>query len=621
MSDIPWVTNPSSTLPVRLLSTIFSLALIAGGVSPAGAADAHPSDNRSDAAHVPAEILVRFNPTVPAPARAVPAAIGRVRGETMRGVQRIQLAPGVSLEAAMARLESRSDVMYAEPNYIFKATEVRPNDPQYDNQWGLEQIDAPAAWQDQTGSRDVVVAVIDTGVQGSHPALARNMWVNVDEIPGNGLDDDNNGYVDDDRGWDVAGNDNDPSDIQGHGTHVAGIAAATGNDGIGTSGTAWEASIMPVRALDDNGMGTTFGIAKAINYAVANGARVVNLSLGGDGYSETLATAINNAPQSLFVVSAGNGGSDGIGDDTSTSPSFPCNMPAENIICVAASGTSDSLTTFSNYGDMVDLAAPGQSILSTYPGSTYSWASGTSMATPFVSGAAALLWAEKPGASTDEVRSAILKGVEASSALAGKVASGGRLHLPGAFRQISPAASPQPTPTAEPTPEPTPDPTPTQEPSPSPSPTDDTGSGSGGGLPLPDPSLTPLPLEPSPTPTTEPTPEPSPTPTAEPTPEPEPEPETPATELSMSLEKKRFALKVGGVLQPGVDGAVQVTLAKRKGGRFKRIARKTVSLEMISTDASVFETRFKRPKRGRCRLTATFTTGGVTTMTRRFFKC
>lgn len=616
------MTNASSTLPVRLLSTIFSLALIAGGASPAGAADAHPSDNRSDAAHVPAEVLVRFNPTVPPSARAVPVAIGRVRGETMRGVQRVQLAAGVSLDDALAKLESRSDVMYAEPNYILSATEIRPNDPQYDNQWGLEKIDGPAVWQEQTGTTDVVVAVIDTGVQASHPALAANMWVNADEVPANGVDDDKNGYVDDTGGWDVAGNDNDPSDIQGHGTHVAGIAAATGNDGVGTSGTAWRASIMPVRALDDNGMGTTFGIAKAINYAVGNGARVVNLSLGGDGYSETLSTAITNAPQTLFVVSAGNGGSDGVGDDTSTSPSFPCNMPAENIVCVAASGTTDALTGFSNYGEMVDLAAPGQSILSTYPGSGYSWASGTSMATPFVSGAAALLWAEKPGASTAEVRSAILKGVEASSALAGKVASGGRLHLPGALRQISPVAVPEPTPTAEPTPEPTP----TEEPSPSPSPTDDTGAGSGGGgLPLPDPSLSPLPLEPSPTPTDEPSAEPSPTPTTEPTPEPEPEPdpepEAPATELSLSLEKKRFALKVGGVLQPGADGAVEVTLARRKDGRFKRIARKTVSLEVISPDASVFETRFKRPKRGRCRLTATFTTGGVTTMTRRFFKC
>lgn len=623
MSDIYRVTNASTTLPVRLLSTIFALALIAGGASPALAEGHTGAEQRRGAPHVTAELLVKFKPSVSAPARGVPGSIGDVRSQGPRGVQRVKLAEGVSLEEALAALKGDSNVLYAEPNHIFAATATTPNDPNYPSQWGLEKIDGPAVWSEQTGSADVVVAVVDTGVEATHPALSSNMWVNADEIPSNGVDDDRNGFVDDHGGWDVAGNDNDPSDTLGHGTHVAGIAAAAGNDGIGTSGTTWDAAIMPVRALDDSGMGTTFGIAKAIDYAVDNGARIVNLSLGGDGYSETLSTAITSAKQTLFVVSAGNGGSDGVGDDTSVAPSFPCNMPAENLICVAASDSSDALASFSNYGTMVDLAAPGKTILSTYPGGRYSYASGTSMATPFVAGAAALLWAEKPTATSTEIRSAILKGVEASSALQGKIATGGRLHLPGALRQISPAA------VVEPEPQPEPEPTPTEEPSPSPTPTDggDTGSGGGGTLPLPEASLTPLPLEPSPTPTEEPTAEPSPTPTEEPTPEPdpdpspEPEPEVAPSELSLSLEKRRYAIKVSGLLQPGLEGSVDVILARKKDGTFKRIARRNVSLNVLSQDASVFRAKFDRPKRGRCKVMAIFSDGNVTTKAVRRFKC
>ena len=603
-------------------STFLALALTVGGAGTALAQVPQTTHEvRRAAKIVPGEVLVRFAPGTPASDRSVSARVGVATAPNgLDGVRRVKLSAGISLASALEELRSRPDVLYAEPNLILSATDV-PNDPHFTNQWGLEQINGPEAWSQQTGSPNVIVAVVDTGVEATHPALAANMWTNRGEIASNGIDDDKNGYVDDVGGWDVANSDNDPSDIQGHGTHVAGIAAATGNDGIGTSGTSWDASIMPVRALDDKGVGTTLGISKAINYAVNNGARVVNLSLGGDGYSQTLATAITEAKETLFVVSAGNGGSDGVGDDTSVSPSFPCNMPAENLICVAASDSNDSLTSFSNYGVSVDLAAPGRTIYSTYPGAKYSYASGTSMATPFVSGAAALLWAEKTSASTSDIRRALLDGVEKVSALTGKVATGGRLDLQGALQLVAGGSVSEPEPTPTPTEEP--------EPSPSPEPTDD--GNSGGGL-LPGPELTPLPLQPSPTPTSSPEPSPSPEPTSDPIidpgpeldPEPEPEPEPEpvmAEELTVSVVKRSHALRVSGSLEPGLDGVVKIVLARRKGGRFVKVADRLVSLDVTSLDRSIYATKFRRPSTSKCRLTSTYTRDGVTVTARRLFNC
>lgn len=556
------------------VATLASVALVAGLTQPAIASPRVPAPSGSS--YVASEVLIRFESSGSAQGATIPSSIGRsLSGRGTDGVHRVALAPGLSVEEAVAELSDNPNVAYAEPNHLYSTQATTPNDPSFQNQWGLARIAAPKAWDLERGSRDVIIGVVDTGVEMRHPALQANMWENVGEIARNGIDDDRNGYIDDRYGWDVAGRDNDPTDTQGHGTHVAGIAAARGNDGIGTSGTAWQASIMPVRALNDDGVGTTLDIAQSIDYAVKNGAKVVNLSLGGDAYSQTLATSINNASGTLFVVAAGNGGSDGFGDDTSTQPSFPCDLPSSNIICVAATDSSDSLTTFSNYGASVDLAAPGRSILSTFLGGKYTYASGTSMATPFVAGAAALIWSATPTLTVSQVRSAILDGVEKVPSLEGKLATGGRLHLPGALGM---SASSNPNQEPQPKPEPSPSPTPLIDPDP---------------LVGGDPSPQPQPDEDSGT----------------------------KSELTFSVAKRSAVVKVLGFLEPGARGTVTVKLARKRDGNFRVISKKLPTLEQISDELSSFRTRFERPKKGHCRITASFTDNGTTTTARRLFDC
>ena len=210
-----------------------------------------------------------------------------------------ELKQGQTVPEAVAELSARSDVLYAEPNYIYRAASI-PNDTEFGNLWGLNNtgelpgttadadIDAPEAWDETTGSPDVVVAVIDSGVAYDHPDLDGNIWSNTDEIAGNGIDDDANGYIDDVRGWDFVQNDAEPLDFDGHGTHVAGTIGAEGNNAKGITGVNWDVAIMPVRGLDAYGDGTNSGLAQAIAYACANGAHVTNNSWGGSGASQLL---------------------------------------------------------------------------------------------------------------------------------------------------------------------------------------------------------------------------------------------------------------------------------------------------------------------------------------------
>jgi subtilisin family serine protease len=248
--------------------------------------------------------------------------------------------------------------------------------------------------------------------------------------------------------------DNDPSDLNGHGTHVAGTIGARGGDATGVAGVAWDASIMPLRILDANGSGTVADAIEAYEYAASHGARVLNASFGSTGYSLAEHQAIQQLPEVLFVVAAGNDGT-----DNDVTPHYPCAYPVEHLVCVAASNQSDRLAGFSNYGvKSVDLAAPGTNVLSSLPGGGFGFKNGTSMATPQVAGAAALVFAQRPTASAVTVKRALLAGAEPNPALAGKISTGARLNAMWALVGPPPAPPESAPPGTAPAPAPTPAP-------------------------------------------------------------------------------------------------------------------------------------------------------------------
>jgi subtilisin family serine protease len=350
-------------------------------------------------------------------------------------VHRCRVTEQVDALAAARSCATDSSVVYAEPNYIYRASAV-PDDPRWSELWGLQNangadIDAPEAWDVSTGSRNVLVAVIDTGVDYTHEDLRDNMWRNPGETgdgkENNGIDDDNNGYVDDVHGWDFVSDDNDPMDDNQHGSHVAGTIAAVGDNGVGVVGVNWSASVMALKFLDANGSGSASDAIDAILYAANNGARIENNSWGGGGYSQALQDAIEYARDRnvLFVAAAGNEG-----NDNDRSPSYPASYEVSNVLSVAASDRNDQLASFSNTGaTSVDLAAPGVEILSTTPGDRYQTFSGTSMATPHASGAAALVMARFPGIDQRHVLVRLASSVDRKPAFDGRTVTGGRLNV------------------------------------------------------------------------------------------------------------------------------------------------------------------------------------------------
>ncbi|HET7478562.1 MAG TPA: S8 family peptidase [Rubrobacteraceae bacterium] len=380
-------------------------------------------------------------------------------------VNLVDLPPDLTVKEAVDVYEQSPDVEYAQPNYLLYPTKTT-NDPYYARYlYGLNNtgqtmngtagtpdadIDAPEAWDTSTGSQNTVVAVIDEGVDINHPDLRDNIWTNPGEVAADGKDNDGNGYIDDVHGWDFANNDAsvyDPDPITGqgdeHGTHVAGTIAAQGNNSTGISGVNWDARIMPLKFLGANG-GNTLDAVEAINYAVNKGVKISNNSWGGGGYSQALYDAIKNADVAghLFVTAAGNGGADGVGDNNDTTANYPSNYNLSNIISVAATNNKDTLASFSNFGaTSVDLAAPGVDIVSTYPESGYGYMSGTSMATPHVTGVAALLKSQDPALDDASLRSRILGSVDKKDSLQGKVATGGRLNAAAALAGTSTGAS------------------------------------------------------------------------------------------------------------------------------------------------------------------------------------
>ncbi len=332
-----------------------------------------------------------------------------------------------------------------EPNFIVNVDSV-PNDSDFGDQWGLNNtgqngglidadIDAVEAWDISTGNSDVLVAVIDTGVDYTHPDLVDNIWVNPGEIAGDGIDNDGNGFIDDIHGWDFANDDNDPMDDRGHGTHVAGTIGAAGNNNLGVTGVSQNVTIVPVKFLGANG-GTTADAIRAIEYTNTlkqQGHNIVltNNSWGGASFSSSLEVVIEDALDLdiLFVAAAGNSGN--------SSRAYPAAYDTENVISVAATNRFDQIATFSNFDDTwVDIAAPGVDILSTALGGGYEVLSGTSMASPHVAGALALLAAAEPDLSALELRDRLFERVDILPQLEDLVATSGRLN---AFSLVDPS--------------------------------------------------------------------------------------------------------------------------------------------------------------------------------------
>lgn len=352
-----------------------------------------------------------------------------------------------ALPRLLAMLNKNKDIIqYAEPDYIVHSQQTLPNDPQFGSLWGLRNasrpgsdISAPQTWDLISGDTQVVVAVIDTGIDYRHPDLAGNIWSNTAESV-NGLDDDGNGYIDDVRGWNFAGDTNNVLDGHGHGTHVAGTIGAIGNNGIGVVGVNWLCRIIPLKFLDDSGNGTDSDAADALHYVADLKRRGVNIRLtsnswGGGDYTTTLRDAVReNASLGILLVAAA--GNDYL-NNNDILPFYPSSYPESNIIAVAATDQNDGLANFSNYGAVsVDLGAPGVSILSTTPGNTYGTMSGTSMATPHVAGVATLLWNAWPEARLEDIQDAILRGSDPVASLAGRTVTGGRLNAYKALKTL-----------------------------------------------------------------------------------------------------------------------------------------------------------------------------------------
>jgi subtilisin family serine protease len=402
-------------------------------------------------------LLVQFRDTNSANASIGQSIAGtRIDSQlTTDGWYSVSVPTGTSMQQALAFWQSHPNVAIVTPDFEL-TTQSIPNDPSFGSLWGLSNngsqggllnadINIEPAWALGTAT-SIVTAVIDTGVDYTHPDLASNIWTNTDEVAGNGIDDDGNGFVDDVRGWDFVNNDSDPMDDNGHGTHVAGTIGAVGNNGIGVTGVAWTASIMPLKFLDQSGSGSLSDAIKAIQYARVNGAKIINASWGGGGFSSALQSAISQFITSggLFVAAAGNEAT-----NNDVTPSYPANY--QGVISVGASTRTDTRASFSNYGTSVDVFAPGQSILSTLPGNRYGSLSGTSMATPQVAGALALLWGQNPTLSATTISQALINSTD--NVLRASNSTHGRINVGAAatsLRASNPTTPPTTTPPTTP---------------------------------------------------------------------------------------------------------------------------------------------------------------------------
>lgn len=406
------------------------------------------SANAKEAESVPGEFIVRLKPGMRIQSqKALSQQLGAYIKSTIPD-QNIVVVKRPVFEVenfALKSLAQNPMVDVVEPNFIYRINKT-PNDPMYTNLWGMNNIgqkdsansvgvagvdiQAEKAWDITTGSRDVVVAVIDTGINYNHPDLKDNVWTNEAEANGKpGIDDDNNGYVDDIHGYnfsDGAVNPGDPLDDHGHGSHCSGTIGAKGDDGKGIVGVAWNVRIMGVKFLSKEGSGSLEGALKAIDYATKMGAKIMSNSWGGGGFSQTLLDAIKRSHDAgaVFVAAAGNES-----NNNDSNPSYPASYDVPNIISVAAVDNKGAIAGFSNYGrSKVHVGAPGVNIYSSVLDAKYDSWSGTSMATPHVSGVVALLASHEPNLSNVEIKNRIITTTSPLSGLRGKVRSGGMVN-------------------------------------------------------------------------------------------------------------------------------------------------------------------------------------------------
>jgi subtilisin family serine protease len=412
----------------------------------------------------PGEVLIKFTEGLSAVSKLpILSLIGGTVAETVltKTMQQAGLSEGIlvvkttkEIAQVLTLLKGLPGVEFVEPNYIY-THQATSNDPLYTNGslWGMYgSATSPAnqygsgagtAWaNNKIGSSSVIVGIIDEGFMTTHPDLSANTWVNPYETA-NGIDDDGNGYIDDVNGWDFAANNASVYDgtSDDHGTHVAGTIGAKGGNGLGVAGVCWNVKMISLKFLGTEG-GSSVNAIKAIDYLTdlktRHGLNIVasNNSWGGGGFSQALQSAIGRANNAniLFVAAAGNGGSDGVGDNNDQVANYPSNYTNANVIAVASITSSGALSSFSNYGaQTVDIGAPGSGIFSTLPytGSTPAYGSynGTSMATPHVTGAVALYKSINPSATASQIKAAILNAGAPTSSLSGKSVTGDRLRV------------------------------------------------------------------------------------------------------------------------------------------------------------------------------------------------